>query len=217
MFYALIGDMIGSRALSSERRYAAQCALAFALDAVNNEQRAGIAAKFVITLGDEFQGLMNADACPLAAVTCIARRMSDIPIRFAIGIGDITTPIRSDAAIGADGPAFYNARAAVDALKSDGGRLRVCTGDEAVDEELCVITSLMDALARGRTNRQLIIVSEMLSAELSNVRLTQCELAQRLGVTQGTVSSALSASSYRVYSHGMKYIDKRMKNIVGGI
>lgn len=43
-------------------------------------------------------------------IDSLRKHMYPVSIRFGIGFGDISTDIDMDAAIGADGPAFYAAR-----------------------------------------------------------------------------------------------------------
>ena len=56
---AIIGDMVHSRALSARARSAAQTDFAKLVVLLNRRFRRTIASRFVITLGDEFQGLLR--------------------------------------------------------------------------------------------------------------------------------------------------------------
>ena len=58
-YFALIGDIIDSR--HEQDRYDVQKKLQSILSSVNAENAAHIAADFLITLGDEFQGLLFAE------------------------------------------------------------------------------------------------------------------------------------------------------------
>ena len=57
-YFALIGDIIDSR--HEQDRYDVQKKLQSILSSVNVENAVHIAADFLITLGDEFQGLLFA-------------------------------------------------------------------------------------------------------------------------------------------------------------
>lgn len=68
-------------------------------------------------MGDEFQGLLCKGKNVWNIITEIQREMYPVKIRFGIGIGQITTDINADMAIGADGSGYYSARGAVEFLK----------------------------------------------------------------------------------------------------
>ena len=60
----------------------------------------------MITLGDEFQGLLEITVSILEIIKYIQREIYPIKLRFGVGIGNVSTLINHEAAIGADGPAF---------------------------------------------------------------------------------------------------------------
>ena len=78
----------------------------------------------MITLGDEFQGLLNNPAYAIEIVKYIQRELYPVKLRFGIGIGEISTEINQKAAIGADGPAFYAAREIINFLKNEEKHLK---------------------------------------------------------------------------------------------
>jgi hypothetical protein len=60
MYCAVIGDLIDSKKIKPEERKVLQEKLRLLLERVNNDYSSYIAANFLITLGDEFQGLLIA-------------------------------------------------------------------------------------------------------------------------------------------------------------
>ena len=123
-YFALIGDIIDSR--HEQDRYDVQKKLQSILSSVNAENAAHIAADFLITLGDEFQGLLFAEkgADPIFVADRIIDEMFPVRIRIAIGFGGMATQIRREAAIGADGEAFYRARHGMNLLRKAENRGR---------------------------------------------------------------------------------------------
>ena len=123
-YFALIGDIIDSR--HEQDRYDVQKKLQSILSSVNAEHAAHIAADFLITLGDEFQGLLFAEkgADPIFVADRIIDEMFPVRIRIAIGFGGMATQIRREAAIGADGEAFYRARNGMNLLRKAENRGR---------------------------------------------------------------------------------------------
>lgn len=87
------------------------------LTQINQKYKEQIASKFLITLGDEFQGLLLNGSQALTIVEELKRKMYPIEIRFGIGVGEITTKIDREKALGADGPSYYYARNAIEQLK----------------------------------------------------------------------------------------------------
>lgn len=128
MYIALIGDMVSSRELGFDKRRKAQRELEEVLDDINNHEHLSkhIISNFVITTGDEFQGLLSDEANPLMYVRFVKSRMENIvAFRFGVGRGELTTPPK-DIAVGMDGKCFYRAREAI---------------EDAEDEQLDVLTS----------------------------------------------------------------------------
>ena len=114
-FAAVIGDIKDSRHL--ENRKEVQVHLQEILDRLNEKYKDHIVSKFLITLGDEFQGLLCGGEHILDMVNEIRMEMYPVRLRFGIGFGQITTDIKSEMALGADGPGYYRAREAVELLK----------------------------------------------------------------------------------------------------
>lgn len=107
LFIALIGDIVKSRKI--EDRNNLQLTLENLLIKANKDYQNYIASKFLITLGDEFQALLYPSAPVYKIITYIVESMYPIQIRFGLGFGIISTPVK-EIALGMDGPAFYMAR-----------------------------------------------------------------------------------------------------------
>ena len=103
---AIIGDIKSSKQL--ENRRSVQARFKEVLDSINNEYRDDIASKFMITLGDEFQGLLKNGSAAVFIIDKIEREMYPIKFRFGLGVGEITTDINSNMPLGADGPAYIS-------------------------------------------------------------------------------------------------------------
>lgn len=120
----LIGDFVQSKQLDNrrgvQRRFAASCA------ALNKEREGlGLVSPLTITLGDEFQAVFSQSARLWECIFRLEAAMAPVNIRFAIGLGRITTDIQRDTALGMDGPAFHAARTAMEQLKKGDARYRV--------------------------------------------------------------------------------------------
>ena len=126
-YYAIIGDIKRSKKI--ENRCEIQEKLKKILDNVNSIYNNDISAKFLITLGDEFQGLLEITAPILEIIKYIQREIYPIKLRIGVGIGNVSTLINHEAAIGADGPAFYAAREMIEFLREQEKKLKKQAAD----------------------------------------------------------------------------------------
>jgi hypothetical protein len=155
-YVALIGDMVGSRSYEAEARDEIQAKLRKALADANSDEdhRGDVAAEFVITTGDEFQGLLRLGADPLWFARSIQDAMGDKPhLRFGMGKGSLATKGMPKQAIGIDGPCFHNARDAITRAKKEGATCRV-QGFGALNNVTNVLMDNFYAQYWGLTDRQ---------------------------------------------------------------
>jgi hypothetical protein len=117
MYYALIGDIVDSKAI--QNRLEVQETLSNYLETINQTFHDDISANFIITLGDEFQGLLKSPTHLFEIIMKIQIIMQPYKIRFGIGMGQILTKINNKMSIGADGPAWWNARNMIIELKQN--------------------------------------------------------------------------------------------------
>ena len=112
-YLALIGDIVDSKQLAKRSEF--QAKLTATLKDVSRAKT--LASPYTITLGDEFQAVYkNADTL-FADIIAIMCEVHPVQVRFAIGVGELTTKINPKQALGMDGPAFHRAREAITALK----------------------------------------------------------------------------------------------------
>ena len=168
-FAAVIGDIKDSRKL--ENRKEVQKRLQKVLDRLNRKYEEDIVSSYLITLGDEFQGLLCSGKNILNMINEIKMEMYPVRLRFGIGFGTITTDIRREMALGADGPGYYRAREAVEVLKEREKKNRpvpadLCLkmGEEDRDKEVLLNTvfDLLYVVEEGWTERQREIIWDML-------------------------------------------------------
>lgn len=214
-FAAVIGDIKDSRHL--ENRKEVQVHLQEILDRLNEKYKDHIVSKFLITLGDEFQGLLSGGEHILDMVNEIRMEMYPVRLRFGIGFGQITTDIKSEMALGADGPGYYRAREAVELLKEREKKNRpvlaeLCLRLDEKDQEkevlLNTVFDLMYVVESGWTERQRETIWDMLLYGDG-----QQNTARRLSISQPTVQKALAAGSYYTYENALKNAAKILGDI----
>lgn len=214
-YIAVIGDIKNSRKIGN--RDGVQEKLKKVLLDINKKYSNDIASKFTITLGDEFQGLLHDGENVMDIISEIERKMYPIKIRFGIGIGEITTVIDSERAIGADGPGYYKAREAIEFLKQNEKKKQSGKPDTRIESDgekqgtvelLNAILSLTAAVKRSWSDRQRQTVWDMLEH-----RDSQSDAAERLGIKQSSVQKNLANGNYYTYKEAMDTVKKTLSEI----
>jgi len=135
---AIIGDIIKSKALADRRR--TQESLYGVLQQINQRYAGVLASKFTVTLGDEFQGVLTNANGLLRILDEISFPLKPVNLRFGIGVGSLSTQLDPDTSIGADGPAYWKAREAIEIAhtNNDYGRanIHLCAQDRDVLADL---------------------------------------------------------------------------------
>ncbi len=215
MYCAIIGDLVSSRKIKD--RAAAQVELKKCLDHVNLQYSKDIESEFIITLGDEFQGLLNTPLHLLSILDYIKMNFRHSDIRFGVGFGEMKTEINL-VAIGADGPAYHVARSAIEKLKKDqnkkesalrdiliyGQNNKNCSLYSAVNTAL----SLSSVIESQWTEKQKQVIFEIESTEK-----TQREIANKLNITQSSVQRRISSSNYFSYRNAKNSIQNLIMDI----
>src|SRR4051812_43366306 len=104
---AVLADLIRSRAYSSPtRRAEVQESLRALLDRFNEEFGSAVISKFLITAGDEVQGVLSKPDVLSDFIWLLEEEFTSTDVRFGIGFGHLHTRVRAKA-VGMDGPAFH--------------------------------------------------------------------------------------------------------------
>ncbi|MDO4331565.1 MAG: SatD family protein [Eubacteriales bacterium] len=214
-YTAIIGDIKESKTI--ENRSTIQKKLKHALDCVNERYHADISAKFIITLGDEFQGLLRKNEHLLDIIQYIQREMYPVRLRFGIGIGEISTDLFYEAAIGADGPAYYAARAMIEELREQEKKIRKQASDIQISiyhtesfeiTEINTILALMKVIEEEWSDKQRYTIWDMTQNGGS-----QEECARRMETTQSTVARRLVGGNYITYERAKRTVDEAIKRL----
>jgi len=188
-YLAVIGDLQRSR--EDPDRARTQSRLERALESLNGRLSAEILeSSFIITLGDEFQGLLNIPGKVFEVITEIDRHLEGRPLRYGLGWGRLSTE-RREQALGMDGPCFHHAREAMTLAKSE--ELRVFVrgfGDES-DGVLNSFLALIDGV-RGRWKP-----AQEETVRLMRMSKLQREVAAQRGVSTSVISETLKSAQYR--------------------
>lgn len=192
---ALIVDLSASRQLAAGRRQALQHRLEEVMEELNRELAPAVLARFTVTLGDEFQGLLSR---PQVLPSVLWRLRVDLPDhRFWTGVGHgaLETELKPEA-VGMDGEAFHRARGAVETAKTDGRRGGVFDGFGEDTSTLNGLARLLGVQRDGFTEAQVEAV------QLIRTGHSQREAAERLDVTPQAVHNRLRAAAWEAFREG---------------
>ena len=204
MYLALIADVIDSKMV--QERFDLQKQLEKTLQTMNELFGEFIASNFTLTLGDEFQGLLKVDAPVFQIIDTLRSELTPTQLRFGIGLGEIVTDIDPLQSIGADGPAYWNARAAINLVhqKNDYGNTQIyfSSGNDSKDLLVNALIASGEAIRSGWRGSQEEILLDLLKRCVYSENFSQQDLAQSLEINPSALSKRLKSSSIRVYLRG---------------
>lgn len=193
---ALIADMVRSRDLPRLQRSQAQLRFSEFIAGLNTKYKKAILARFVVTLGDEFQGLLSdADVLP-DLLWDLHYNFHMRALRVGIGFGTIDTALGKNA-INIDGPALHHARDAIETAKKDRllGGVFLGFGDSM--DAACNGFARLLQFHRARLKKQQRKVMGLLRQSL-----TQAAIAEQMNISRQAVSSYAAAAGWDAYHEG---------------
>lgn len=198
----LIADIVHSRKL--EKRDEIQSRLAACLKRVNGTYQTSLASNFTITLGDEFQALFKTPLRMFQALDEITFAMYPVCLRYGIGLGEITTQINPELSIGADGPAYWYAREAIQSVHSnnDYGKTNIQVIMENHDDVLGLVNELLKAtamIANGWRATQIEVMRALLEQNIWTDKFDQVGLAKKLDISSSILSQRMATSGIKLY------------------
>jgi hypothetical protein len=191
---AIIGDLINSRELI--QRPLAQESLISVLKHCNRTYKSAILSKFVITAGDEFQGLLKNPICIPDIIWDIEMLYKFTEVKIGIGFGGLSTKL-NDVSIGMDGPVWYAARDALERAAKNKQLGGVFFGFKHKDN--IIINGLARVLYHHRkssTDKQRMIMT------LLRQGYNQTEIANKLHVSKPVISGQTQSSGWDAYHEG---------------
>ena len=204
MYLALIADVIDSKMV--QERLDLQKQVEKTLQKMNELFGDYLASRFTLTLGDEFQALLKVDAPVFQIIDTLRSELNPTQLRFGIGLGEIVTAIDPLQSVGADGPAYWNARAAINFVhqKNDYGNTQIyfSSGKENQDFFVNALISSGEAIRSSWRDSQEEILLNLLKRSVYSETFSQQDLAQSLAINPSALSKRLKSSSIRVYLRG---------------
>jgi len=181
-YLAIIGDVVRSRDIQDRNEF--QQRLRSSISRINLEFSAHIASHFMLTIGDEFQGLLKSPETLPQLLAVIRSEIHPIEQRVGIGIGSLDTKLEP-VSIGMDGPCFHRARDAIERAKSFETLIEVESG--RATESFQIYSLLYSNLRRRWTPRQRQVF------DLAIIGMTGNMIAYQLRITPSAISQHLSS------------------------
>ncbi len=208
---AIIGDIIDSRNI--EDRNKTQEKLNEILKEINIEYKEYIVSKWTITLGDEFQVLMKPNLEVFKMLDYLSYKMAPIKIRFGIGLGEIYTDINYEKSIGADGPAYWNARDAIEYIHDNDnyGSSKISLKSENKNDN--IINDLLyytDWMKENWTDTQKEVLYTLLENNIYDENFKQKPLAKKLNISESALSKRVKSSGIRLYLSSRNNVAKEI-------
>ena len=199
-YIALIGDAAASRALPPRHRGRLQQALRGAIPQFNRRWRTSLAARFAVTLGDEFQVLLTTARPVWEILHEVHFRFPDVAWVVACGLGAVATRLEPRiTAPEVDGPCFHAARAALQHAK----RRRQLVAFGGFPPGLEPLASYYSALYWSWTPRQRRAANELRTRGESLL-----QLADRLGIVPSALSHLRRRMAWTLVAAGDKVLQE---------
>jgi hypothetical protein len=212
----VIGDLVASQRIAATERGELQERLKRAFEQ-KLRHSVEIESPFTITLGDEFQAVYAGASDVFPDALEILAAAYPHRVRFAFGLGTISTPINPASAIGMDGPAFYSARRAIDQLKKNGdlfriGWLQPSAPTLLADESLSLLSHFVT-----RWNRTRLLVAAMRYQGAGDQKQSVASIAAALDISPKTVYKTIRAGVLSPVMSLLSTVASFMDRQIGGI
>lgn len=215
---AIIGDIIKSKSIPD--RYKTQQDLQAVLQQINQRHHASLASHFTITLGDEFQGLFKASKGLLYTLDEISFALRPIRLRFGIGVGSLTTELDPSKSIGADGPAYWKAREAIDFAhkNNDYGRANIHLCVQQPDESVRLINQILKLTAlqvSGWRDSQVEVYRVILDEKIMDPdEINHQKIADKLGILTSSLTRRFESSGIKRYMSACREAELALERIM---
>lgn len=205
MYFACVitVDIKGSKKLKN--RAEIQNKILNLLNSLNKEFSSFLIADFLMTLGDEFQGVLKKTNVILNVSKYVKE---NLPVEFycGVGIGYIETPL-SEKPSEMDGSAFHNSREALKEAKKKNIELVFKSHSEEIDFLLNSVMKLILHVKSKWTKRQIEVISFLESQE--NIKLS--DAAEKFQISKQAISKIVRTAGWRAVRNAEKVVEYYLK------
>lgn len=195
--FAVLGDIVRSQRLEPQERAELQRELEDLMRGINERYQTSVLGAFLMTLGDEFQGLLGAPGVVPDIVQDIRERLPRTRFRIVVSFGELTTDLKP-VALGTDGPAWHAARDLLEgwrAAKRDGVAFTGFGGDDVV------LNGIAGLMAHHWSHLE--TSQREIGTALRHHEGLRKEAASEMGISQQALSNRAQSAGWREYEAGM--------------
>ncbi len=159
--------------------------------------------------GDEFQYKCSVDDVfwKVISIKSLIKTFENLDVRIAIGIGDEV--FTSEKITESNGTAYVNSGRLLNDLKTEGRTLAIKTPNESIDKDLNILfkwTSL-------DFDNWSAVSAEIIQILAHEPHLNQEQAAQKLNISQSSVSQRLKRANYDLILETDKYFRKKIAQL----
>lgn len=217
---AVIADIIDSKKIKDRSLF--QSILSESLTELNNYFSKSLLSHLTITLGDEFQGVFQDMEHALLMIDTLNLRLrmksreligEEVQLRWGIGVGELTVPIQDPKrSLGSDGPAYWNAREALEDLKKkqDYGKtmerlIAQSTKDEYWNAQIRLQNAIRHQWTTTQAETSYVLLKSNEYKEIHNQNLKR-SFKTLLGkdLSDQTISKRLASTNIKQYKDARK-------------
>lgn len=202
-------DVKGSRAFSATDWRVIQSEIKKALVDINKSHSSAILSGFIITLDDEFQGVLNT---PEDSYDIFVHLRNIMPVEFRCGIGIGKIEVLSSKITEMRGESFFRSREALELAKKSKYPIIVKSSDaenNLMDDTINTILGLVNTIQSTWSNRQ----REVVKLCRSYKDHTYSDLARELNVSKQSISKVLNAAHWKAVQKGEQSIKRLLKEL----
>lgn len=206
-YIALIGNIIHSKQVSNRSNTIEH--LKQQLNSINHSFAQDFASPFTLTKGDEFQALCKPNPYIFLMIDQIQLAFRDqLEIKFGIGLGEILTAIDPKQSIGADGPAYWEARKAIDFIHGnhDYGTSKIAFSSEykQIDRVINPLLTSSDFIKATWNSSQTDLFEFLISNKIYQEEFKQKPIAEKMKLSQSAFTKRLKSSGIKLYFRNRK-------------
>lgn len=225
MYYAIIGDIIGSKSLND--RNIVQKKLEKYLVILNDKYSKVIKKDLSVTLGDEFQGLFISHTSIFEILQKIEAEMFPTRVRFGIGMGELSFDHGSiNSPYGSDGEVWWNARKAIENVKKNNlknkmgyfSNINIYTNTPSKNDYINKVLNLCYAIKLDWTTKQRELIFYTINTYGLKSDFSISEVAKKFKQSSSTIYEKYKAAKYLDYIETLGILDKAIDlNIVSKV
>lgn len=207
LFTVIVGDLVGSRTISSRRGLSQRIRLV--VDRLAREYRQEFHAPITLTKGiDELSGVLKRPAKSYRICRLLNAGVHPARFRFALVRGPLDLGVSTKDAGKMDGAAFHNAADLIRNAKKENLFFSFNLGprQSELSQLLTEMTNVLSILRQGWSKHQRHVV------ETYEEHATQGKAAKKLGITQQAVSDALRQANWKAFKRAEDVIDAVLEN-----